>query len=146
MRDENEVLEMFEKHKEKCLQKRYREYLSVKPVNCIHNKKVRIKGVGKVGFCSCPAVLRDNKTKIFVCDTDEVANSCGHFECQNTPESVQDDFEEILGSPMRCGEEYPKLAVLIWVLMTGDISLSSRCKPVVCNWFKRLFSKGRKYG
>jgi hypothetical protein len=40
---------------------------------------------------------------------------------------VAGDFHKILRDPSRCGQEYPKLAVLLWVLQrNGDENRPSR--------------------
>lgn len=145
MRSENEVISMFEKHKARCLQKRMKEYLSCKPRNCKHNQRLRVKNKGMVGICQCPQVLKESKEPLFVCDTDEVAQGCPYFSCKNTRESVVDSFENVLSSPTRCGEEYPKLAALIWVLMKGKFEISPRCGYFTLLGIKlrRLFSHRR---
>jgi len=72
---------------------------------------------------------------IFVCNSDEVAKRCRVFECRNTESSVESEFESILRSPARCGDEYPKLAMLIWFLQDdkSDTSRIGRLKSLFWN-------------
>jgi hypothetical protein len=61
---------------------------------------------------------------VFVCNDPETAERCRVYECRNTEQSVEQDFERVLRSPAQCGHEYPKLAVLIWFLQ--DYAAGSR--------------------
>jgi hypothetical protein len=61
-------------------------------------------------------VLNALRARIFVCNDDDTACHCKAYRSKNTDEFVEQDFAEILVSPVRCGHEYPKLAVLIWCL------------------------------
>ncbi|MCK9154682.1 MAG: hypothetical protein M0P12_01060 [Paludibacteraceae bacterium] len=56
---------------------------------------------------------------IFICDSNEICEQCQHFKCRNTKESIEDDLETILGNPSLCGKEYPKIAMLKWVIDGG---------------------------
>jgi hypothetical protein len=69
-------------------------------------------------------VMKRTKGEPFVCDEEGTARRCKFFDCRNTPVSVEEDFEAVLGSPARCGNEYPKLAIMIWFLQ--DSSRRSR--------------------
>jgi hypothetical protein len=126
MRCKEEVLARFEEQRAKLLKERKAEYLSRRFINCRWNQRLRIKGDGKVGFCSHPINFARTKG-VFVCNEDCAAQQCRLFECRNTPEMVERDFEEVLRSPSRCGNEYPKLAVLIWFLQ-NDKKSGSRLK------------------
>jgi len=145
MRVESEIAEMFEKHMAKCLSKRFKEFLSRSPKNCTYNQSMRLREKGTVGFCQCADVLEKARGQVFVCDTDEIAGRCSYFNCKNTRDGVKKEFEEILRSPERCGEEYPKLAVLIWVLMKNcsvDLSISIRKHSSLLSKIKGLFNRG----
>jgi len=124
VRSKREVLEKFEQLRADRLKKRKEEFLSQVPRNCQHNARMRVKGEGTVGFCQNPIVLRSVKNKIFVCNHDETATRCRAYTCRNTHQSVEQDFDEILRTPVRCGHEYPKLAILIWFLQ--DYPTASR--------------------
>ena len=85
---------------------------------------------------------------MFVCNELVVAGRCRLFACRNTEESVRADFEEVMRSPSRCGDEYPKLAMLIWFLQDFDgkgrfrrlwsllvRAVESVCKIVAFRWW-----------
>jgi hypothetical protein len=115
MRDRDEVVARFEEMRARKLFERKTEFLERGFKNCIHNVRLRIKGNGKVGICRNPQVVAKFGQSI-ICDEEGTALRCKHFDCRNTEESVEADFEDILKSPSRCGEAYPKLAMLIWFL------------------------------
>lgn len=116
MRTNREVLERFHELRTDRLRRRKEQFLSQIPRNCQFNTRMRVKGQGMVGFCQNPIVLRQARTKVFVCNDEATAERCRVFNCRNTHKSVEDDFEEIMKSPARCGNDYPKLAMLIWFL------------------------------
>ena len=117
MRDRNEVLDKFRELCDRYLKERKEQFLSKKPVNCSHNLRVRVKGKGQIGLCQNPLVLSKCSAKnMFVCNDDETCGRCKLFHCKNTDESVEKTFREILSSPARVGNDYPKLAMLIWFL------------------------------
>lgn len=116
MRQRNEVLEKFYELRALKLKERKEQFLAMIPRNCFFNCRLRVKGNSQVGFCQNSQVLQSIQAKVFVCNEEIVARRCRIFRCRNTEESVEKDFEEILRSPVRCGDEYPKLAVLIWFL------------------------------
>ncbi len=64
------------------------------------------------------SVLKRIKTKAFRCNDDETARRCRVYDCRNTDASVEKDFDEIVRTPARCGQDYPKLAILIWFLQS----------------------------
>ena len=148
MRSKSEVEEKFEELRASRLRKRKEEFMSTTCRNCTFNDRVSIKGRGRVGICQNPEVLKSLKREVFVCNEDEVAQQCSKFECRNTKEDVEQDFKEILRSPARCGDVYPKLALLIWFLQKrgqgtrwerfkGGISASWRSflYIVLCRWW-----------
>ena len=115
MRDKEEVLEKFREVREAKLKERKQAYLCKASINCRHNARLRVKGKGQVGFCQNQLVLSKTTRGLFACD-DETAARCKVFECKNDEASVEADFMEVLRSPARCGDEYPKLAMMIWFL------------------------------
>jgi hypothetical protein len=136
MRDKSEVLEKFREMSGRYLAERKEQYLSRKPINCGHNVRLRVKGKGHIGFCKNPSVLAKCGThKMFICNEDDTAHRCLFFECKSTDELVEQNFKEILLSPSRCGNDYPKLAMLIWFLQ--EFETSSRMSRL-----KRLLQKG----
>ncbi len=82
-----------------------------------------------LGFCGNDKVTSKLNRKLFLCNDDEVAEGCDKFVCKNTEESVESDFNEIIKSPSRCGQEYPKLAVLIWILQEDGIAIGKENIP-----------------
>jgi hypothetical protein len=124
MRTQEEVLAKFESLRDNLLSKRKELFLSREHKNCCFNIGRRIRGHGKCCFCINDEILRRANGGPFVCDDEGTAKKCKFFVCRNSPESVESDFEEILRSPAQCGNEYPKLAILIWFLQ--DSSSKSR--------------------
>jgi hypothetical protein len=116
MRSAEEVRAKFEDMRSKRLAQRREKFLSRTHRNCLHNVRLRVKGSGKCGFCRNPKVVGRAPGEPFVCDEEGTARRCKVFECRNTPQTVAEDFEEVLRSPARCGLEYPKLAIMIWFL------------------------------
>jgi hypothetical protein len=125
----NKVTELYHKH----LCERQDKYLSVCPLNCNWNKRHRVKGQNEVGFCRNEKIITGTKNSIFICNEVETAEKCQHYECKHTDVSVKADFDSILKNPAHCGQEYPKLAVLIWVLQK-EVKQGSRKER-----FKKLF-------
>lgn len=122
MRTRDEVLEKLEGLRHRRLEKRKDEHLSQCPRNCVFNKPYRIKGKGEVRLCFNEDVLSEVKKPCFVCDDNVTAEQCKRFESNKTEQDVEDEFDEILASPARCGHSYPKLAILIWFLQDFDSS------------------------
>lgn len=116
MREKHEVLEKFREMQVLKLKERKEQFLSRLPRNCFFNFRQRIRENSVVGFCQNPEVIKTIGTKVYVCNDCETAKRCMMFKCANTEESVSKEYEEILKSPARCGQEYPKLAILIWFL------------------------------
>lgn len=134
MKEKEEVLEKFMEQREVKLRERKQSFLSRATINCAHNARMRVKGKGQLGFCQNPVVLSKTTRGMFVCNEDETAQRCKVFECRNTVESVEADFEEILRSPARCGNDYPKLAMLIWFLQ--EFEVQGRWTRFVSLWKK----------
>jgi len=120
MREKEEVLEKFQELRRAKLNERKQRFLCKSFMNCRHNARFRVKGKGQVGFCQNEVVLSKTTRRMFVCNEDETAQRCRVFDCRNTDDSVEKDFDEIMKSPAQCGNEYPKLAVLIWFLQEPD--------------------------
>jgi len=134
MRSEEEVRAKFESLYGRRLVQRREEFLSCTYRNCLYNVRLRVKGSGKVGFCRNPDVVGKTEGQPFVCDEEGTAKRCRCFDCRNTPESVRQDFEEILRSPARCGNKYPKLAIMIWFLQdTGKRTRRQRLWTAMCD-------------
>lgn len=143
MRDRQEVLEKFYELRALKLRERREQLLSIEPRNCFFNCRLRVKGNSQVGFCQNPKVLDGLRTRVFVCNDGGTAKTCRHFTCRNTEESVRVEFDNVLRSPSLCGQEYPKLAMLIWFLQdcTTQSRLSRFKRSVVLflNSLVRLF-------
>ena len=134
MISEKEIFAKFEDIRARRLSQRKEKFLCRGHRNCLHNVRLRIRGNGKCGFCRHPEILKMSKGEPFVCDEEGTARRCKKFDCRNTPETVEEDFEAVLRSPARCGNEYPKLAIMIWFLQ--DTSRRTRGQ--------RLFSAARE--
>lgn len=119
MRTEQEVLERFHEMRTRKLREQKDKRLSHSYINCIHNVRLMVRKVGRVGICQNPDLLK-KRGKPLVCNDDEFSCACSCFSCCHTEESVEQEFDEILRSPSRCGEEHPKLAILIWFLQGRD--------------------------
>ena len=124
MRERDEVLQKFHELRTAKLKERKERFLGHYSRNCFFNCRLRVKGNSVVGFCQNPTILGALWSRLAICNDDDIAKRCRVFRCKNTEESVERDFEDILHSPARCGQEYPKLAVLIWFLQ--DYGGSSR--------------------
>lgn len=124
MRDREEVVGRFVELRERYLKERKEQFLSRLPINCVFNVRLRVKGKGQIGLCSNPILKEKCGNKMLVCNDASTCERCKLFTCKNTDESVEASFEEILKSPARVGNDYPKLAVLIWFLQ--DYVLPSR--------------------
>ena len=116
MREKQEVLEKFAEMRALKLKEMKVEFLNRQPRNCFFNFRQRVRENSEVGFCQNQEVIKTIGTKVFVCNDCETSKRCKCFQCRNTEESVEREFDEILKSPARCGQEYPKLAILIWFL------------------------------
>lgn len=114
MRTYEEVKEKAVLLRNKYLKERIREFTCQKPVNCQYFCKVKLANGSKCGVCTLP-----KNRELSECNC-EVCKKCPKFVCRNTDESVIDDFNEIVDSASRCGQEYPKLAILLWFLQDYD--------------------------
>lgn len=141
MRSEEEVRAKFDDLRARRLARRREKFTSRHHRNCLHNVRLRVRGNGKCGFCRCPEVLKRTRGEPFVCDEEGTARRCVHFDCRNTPETVEEDFEAVLRSPARCGNEYPKLAIMIWFLQDSTRrTRRQRLAVAVREVFRSLFS------
>lgn len=94
------------------LKERKQKFLRRLPDNCTSSKRCKVNGQ-TVAFCIHPHIA--NGGGIMVCGELE-SGRCPRFKCRYTEEQIEADFERILRSPTLCGDEYPKLAMLIWFL------------------------------
>ena len=116
MKTESEVREKFEEMRNRKIDEFAETRLRKCYSNCAYNHLVKVKNIGKIGFCRNPTLLEEQEGAPLVCNDDVVCGRCGYYVNENSPESICKEFMEILRSPSRCGEEYPKLAILIWFL------------------------------
>ena len=119
---------------ERCLRERKKKNLLRSPNNCKFNDKLRIHNNGSVGVCLLSTRKASYPSGIFVCDSQETCENCKDYFCKNTEESVEKDFNDIIRNPSICGKEYPKLAILLWVLEGGDCrkpKLTERIKSMI---------------
>ena len=120
MRSYEEVKEKAVYLRDKYLKERIREFTCKKPINCQYYYKAKLASGAKCGICS----LSHNR-ELSECNC-EVCKKCSKFVCRNTDESVVGDFNEIVDSASRCGQEYPKLAMLLWFLQDYDAKAKKR--------------------
>lgn len=116
MRHNQEVLDKFNEMRALKLKERKEQYLNKQPRNCFFNFRQKVRENSLVGFCQNPEILKTGGARIFVCNDCETAKRCTSFRGRNTEASVEKEFEEVLKSPARCGQEYPKLGMMIWFL------------------------------
>jgi hypothetical protein len=116
MRTEAEIKEKFDDVFDRELRRKLTEYLTRAPINCRFNCRQRVKGNGAMGFCFNPAVLTKLSRPVFICQDGETATRCPAYDCKNTEVSVKQEFLEEIKSPSICGQKYPKLAVLLWLI------------------------------
>lgn len=119
MKERHEVVEKFRELRDRYLRERKEQFLARLPINCTHNIRLHVKGKGQFRFCQNPMILA--KRGPFLCNDQNTAHRCRLFVCRNTNQSVEQTFEEILKSPSRCGNDYPKLAMLIWFLQNVEV-------------------------
>lgn len=129
MRSAQEVAEKLKILCDRRLAERMDKFLSVCHLNCAHNVRYRVRGQGQVGFCMNDELRLSSRRKVIICDDKQTAHKCKFYKLAKTAEDVESDFREILRDPARCGQEYPKIAVLLWVLQgrmdEGDKQLKS---------------------
>ena len=156
MRSKSSILERFYDLYQRRLKERKKKYLGKGHLNCKFNRKSRVKDYGVLGFCGNDKITaKFNRKSLFLCDEDTVSENCDKFTCRNTEESVEEDFIKIIKSPSMCGKEYPKLAVLIWILQDesitagkekistdsqGDLERSLFGKVKKINYFKNILN------
>ena len=120
MKTEREVESRFRELYTRRLKERKAKYLARDYLSCRWNKRHRVKRSGMVGFCENPTVVERSKHAVVVCTDKASACKCKHYDCRNTEASVEADFESVVRDPSRCGQQYPKLAMLIWFLRDHD--------------------------
>jgi hypothetical protein len=141
MRNRDEVFQKFQEMRESKLREMMGQYLRTSFLNCVSNCRLKVHGQGIVGFCQNPTVLKNTSSGMFVCNCDETSKKCTAYACRNTEEGVRELFDEILKSPSRCGERYPKLAMLIWFLQETEgtnrlLRLKYLCRQMLTSFWK----------
>ena len=133
MRHKTEILEkaraLLEGAREDFVQKRTACHFK----NCKHNEALVARTVGKMHYCTLHThASEDTKIeKLFICDNDEWACKCSDYCCRNTKEDAEKAFVQIIANPSRCGQLFPRLSALLWVLNDGrhkEVSLPSDCQ------------------
>lgn len=129
MKTETEIAEKFQLLFDKAFKERKEKFLSVDSRNCIHNFISKLPKYGKVGFCG--------KCKGKPCNGED-ACSCKDFECRKDEDAVYEDLVAIMRDPAKCGQEYPKLAMLTWVLQgeKGE-------EETLLGWVSKFFRRKR---
>ena len=131
MRTYEEVKRNLVALRNRYLKERMKAYLEQKPINCSFSRK------GKINGSKCLLCDRPDSFEIEECNCAK-CRGCSEFVCRNTEESVISDFNAILASPSRCGQEYPKLALLLWFLQDFNPKVE---KPIRKSFWKSLFGR-----
>lgn len=89
--------------------------------NCTHNCFVMARNIGKIHYCKLKSDFQEDGSigKLFICDSDEWSCKCEDFNCKNNEKSSSENFSKIISSPSWCGQAFPKLSALLWVLNDG---------------------------
>lgn len=114
MKSKKEIRDKTLQVMDRCLKESKKELLSRKVTNCVRSGQIK----GPFGHYCHYQFLCDGGVQ--VCDN-ERASTCGMFDCKNTTESIKEAFRETMLNPALCGEKYPKLSALLWVL-GGDLT------------------------
>jgi len=91
------------------------------------------RAIGKIHYCRLNSEIGEagKIEKLFVCDNDEWACECENFCCKNTRELAEKAFIDIIANPSRCGQLFPRLSALLWVLNDGkhrEVNLEGDCQ------------------
>jgi len=94
--------------------------------NCKNNSFVMVRGVGKVNYCKIKSVFLEDGSidKLFTCNSDDWSCSCKDFDCKNCEKKLVEQFAKTIASPSCCGQLFPKLSALLWVLNDGRLKES----------------------
>lgn len=138
MKTEKEIMNKANELYESFLQKKLENYLTCSNNNCIYNKRHRVRGYGKVGFCINQKLLKDKNQPVYVCNDLEVAKSCSYYECAYNEETVKELYKKELSTPSICGQKYPKLAVLLWVLQDDSDNEKETFQPKLNTRYERF--------
>lgn len=122
----------------KLLSERIAKYKDINFYNCAHNISLNVKEVGRIGYCQNPEILKKRKNLPFICNDKECAKKCPLYVPAKSEEDVKKEFNEIVKNPARCGDEYPKLAALLWVLQDSYESVPKEQNKV--KWYQRWFN------
>ena len=74
-----------------------------------------------VGFCTNREIIEGTRRSFYVCNEDSTAISCPQYRNINTEATIRQEMADIIKDPCRCGKEYPKLAMLLWVLQNPQL-------------------------
>ncbi len=121
MKTEYEIEQKCREMYSRALAERKEKYLTKSHLNCSFNMRCRVKQNGMVGFCTNQTIVDDTKRNFFVCNDERTAAECPLFKCAYTEASIKQELDDIIKDPARCGKEYPKLAVLLWVLQNSTL-------------------------
>jgi len=120
---------------ERSLKELKKDLLSRKVTNCVCGEKLMDCNL-LAGYCC--SYERRNCDVVQVCH-DERASTCLSFESKQTPETVKQELKSIIKNPALCGEKFPKLSALLWVL-GGDLTDKETEKPKKLSFKERVKS------
>lgn len=136
MKSEDEIKNKFWGMYGKELKKRKDHYTSKIPFNCKYNRRKNMGGK-REAFCINEEKLKELGCEVFRCEDYKYCQGCELFECKNSEKEIEESFSEVLFDIQKCYKEYPKLALLLWIL-EGDIEKSEEDKK---SWWQRLLKR-----
>ena len=151
MRSKKEILEKARQLLEEAREEFVKSRTSCHFRNCVYNECLIARSLGKTHYCHLKTnTTKENKIdKLFVCDSDEWASQCESFECKNEKKQAEKDFVDIIANPSRCGQLFPKLSALLWILNDGkhaDAALSSDFRNLIPHGHEKNEENRKKDG
>jgi len=148
MRNETEVAQRTREIMNELRDRYIAERTARTPINCVNNKRCTQR---HVDFRYCTLKTTTNITpnnsghwisRLFVCDTDEWARNCPDFKA-NIATDLTNEFNEIIKSPSRCGQQFPHLAALLWTLSSPSHASAPAqpAAPAPRTWYQRLWGR-----
>jgi len=116
--------------------------------NCKNNLFVMARGIGKVNYCKIKSdfVKDGDIKKLFTCNSDDWSCKCEEFECKNCENLLNEEFSKIISNPSLCGQAFPKLSALLWVLNDGRLKESDLVSDKIHGYKKNEQKKKNNMG
>ena len=164
MKSEKETEQKLRAVKASYLVKKYKERLSKKPCNCVHNYRYSTVDADtdhnyrhlvdwpemeqqddeesrEVGLCMLNA---DNPEEWggVICDDEETAQNCPFFQARFSKEDIESEFESELEDDKVVAHNYKDIAALQWMLgekvYSWDLKWHQKMKVFVVFWFYKI--------